>query len=123
MSGQPIRDRNGVAIARDEITRVTVPMCRACNGELDRRFEKKANATIRAIFEREGDAVIAAPDAEAAALRFVKTWLLLAHPKARFSEPLEENLALDERDGGGVTQGVQRPHCSEHPSFRRCRRQ
>jgi hypothetical protein len=66
---------------------VNVPCCVPCNGKLERRYEGPAKTLIREIFAKDGAVELTAEEARVVGLWFLKTWLLLAHPEARHSEP------------------------------------
>jgi len=84
-NGESVLARDGNVRPQTSAARFKLPMCPSCNGELDRRFEKPAKQLIRRIFNSDG--VLDPPEAEIVGLWFVKTWLLLAHPEVRVSDP------------------------------------
>lgn len=87
VNGEPVLRRDGTKRTHDTMTRVKLPVCVNCNATLNRRFEEPAKPVVRAIVQADGDIALRPDDAYVAALWFLKTWLLLAHPEARFSEP------------------------------------
>jgi hypothetical protein len=87
VDGKPQLDRVGRHREHSSAVRVKVPMCEQHNAALDRRFETSAKPVIRRIFESEGSLTLSAVEARTAGTWFVKTWLLLAHPRARPSHP------------------------------------
>lgn len=86
-NGRPIEKRDGSPRSHSAIGRVKVPACTGCNGVLAERFETPAKPLMRELFETDGEVVLRAADALVVGLWFLKTWLLLAHPAARDSEP------------------------------------
>lgn len=87
VNGEPVLKRNGDRRAHPAMGRVKLPACIACNAELFKRFEKPAKELIRELMTPSGSAIFEDEAATIVSLWFLKTWLLLAHPKARDSEP------------------------------------
>lgn len=70
-----------------ERVRVLLPACETCNGKMDKRFEKPAKDPLRRLFAARGAVVLDRGELESVALWFLKTLLLHAHPKVRYSSP------------------------------------
>ena len=87
MDGIPKLDRVGRHREHSSALRVKVPMCERHNAALDQRFEVSAKPVIRRIFESNGGLTLSPADACTVGTWFVKTWLLLAHGRARPSHP------------------------------------
>ena len=94
VGNEPILRRDGRPVAPPVLTRVKLPVCRQCNGELDRRFEKAGSSVMRDIFEKQGRLNLTSGAAESAGLWLLKTWLLLSHPRIHYSEPLIDRLDI-----------------------------
>ncbi len=62
---------------------IKLQCCGECNDTLARRFENPGQAAAHRLFSQEAPA-LSAPEAQAAALWVLKTWLLMAHPDARY---------------------------------------
>ena len=122
-NGEPQRNRDGGAVTHSSIARVNLPACEVCNPELQRRFETNAKEPIRRMLDADGSIVLPAPEADAVSLWFVKTLMLLAHPRAEHSQlggamfpwddPIEPDLYSWMVDGAAppdyVSLWVQRP--------------
>lgn len=87
IDGVPLANRDGRRRAHSAIGRVKVPACASCNAILARRFEAPAMQLVRRLFETDADVVFSAGEARSVGRWLLKTWLLLAHPAARDSEP------------------------------------
>jgi hypothetical protein len=85
----PIRRRDDEIRTHTSMPRAKLPMCVAHNAELARRFEGPAKPIVRHIFRTEGRMPVSSPDAAVLGLWLLKTWLLLAHPSARYSDGIE----------------------------------
>lgn len=83
--GHAITKRDGYVRSQTSSARFKLPMCPACNGVLNERFEVPAKPLIRRMLI-DNEAVENA-DAEIVGLWFVKTWLLLTHPELLSSDP------------------------------------
>jgi hypothetical protein len=94
VNDERIRRQNGEFVELPERVRVLIPMCRWCNGELDRRFEKPAKGALRRLFAERGHSVLDESEAEAVGLWFAKTMLLHAHPRARHSDAVINQYAV-----------------------------
>lgn len=82
---EPVRKRDGQVREHASAVRFKLPMCPACNGILNKRFETAAKPLIRRIVpmvseQTEGEVVLTPSEVKVVARWFVKTWLLLAHP-------------------------------------------
>lgn len=86
-SGKQVSKRNGSPRTHTSVGVVKVPACAICNGFLHRRFEWPAKPLIRSLLAEDGNVVFRGTDAIVVAQWFMKTWLLLAHPAARESDP------------------------------------
>ena len=86
-SGTQVVKRDGLPREHASVGGVKLPVCVECNSILDRRFEKSAKRPIRLLMAQDGDVVFAGTGGMVMALWFLKTWLLLAHPAARESDP------------------------------------
>lgn len=88
INGEAERTRDGVTVRKHSATeRVKVPCCTICNGKLDKRFEKLAKPIVRVLFESDGAVTLTRLEAKTLGLWLLKTWLLLAHPRAESSMP------------------------------------
>jgi hypothetical protein len=87
MNGKQLLNRDNQPRQQESVDKVKLPACRVCNGILARRFELPAKPLIRSLLDRDGDVVFSSSRAMAVALWSLKTWLLLAHPAARESDP------------------------------------
>jgi hypothetical protein len=88
ISGEQVSKRDGQPRTHTSVGAVKLPMCVTCNNKaLEPRFEKPAKPLIRLLMDRDGNARFGGNDARFVALWFLKTWLLLAHPAARESDP------------------------------------
>jgi hypothetical protein len=86
-SDKPVLDRNDVPRRDDTVTRAKIPMCAEHNGILNKRFGQPAKPIIRNLLDSEGELVLDAAEAEIAAVWYVKTGLLLGHPKVVWTQP------------------------------------
>lgn len=93
VNGEPIRDRGGRPLERRERTRILLPVCKRCNGILERRFETPAKDIVRQLFARQGIISLDDDEAKRVGLWVVKTLLLQAHPEARYADPVVERYA------------------------------
>lgn len=84
---QPVVKRDGPPRTHASFGAVKLPVCSTCNVILDQRFEKPAKEPFRAIFGGVDRTSLAATNLATIGIWFVKTWLLLAHPSAFYSEP------------------------------------
>ena len=84
-NGEPVLRRDGSVQTQTSAARFKLPMCRACNGVLDQRFERPAKPLIRRIFN--AGPALDPSEAELVGRWFVKTWLLLARPELQVSDP------------------------------------
>lgn len=87
VNGEPVLTRDGSPRSHTSIGAVKLPMCQWCNGILDKRFEKRAKALLRSLMATSGNVSFTPAEGTTLGLWFLKTWLLLAHPAARDSEP------------------------------------
>ncbi len=87
-NSEPVLRRDGGIRTQASAVRFKLPVCRACNSELDQRFEKPAKPLIRRIFN--AGPPLDPSEVEIVGRWFVKTWLLLAHPQVRASDPGHE---------------------------------
>lgn len=87
VGGKPVLRRDGQPRQQTSIPRVQLPMCKTCNGELDRRFEKAAKEIVRRVTASDAQVALTGQEAMHCALWFLKTWLFLAHPEVVDSEP------------------------------------
>ena len=88
IDGEPERRRDGTTPRTHTSTeRVKVPCCSICNGKLAKRFERSAMRIVRTVLESNGMALLSADEANTLGMWLLKTWLLLAHPRARSSMP------------------------------------
>lgn len=71
-----------------------LPVCRPCNAELDRRFEKPAKDALRRLFAARGDLRLTAAEARTVGLWLAKTLLLTAHPSTRYGDQAIDRHAL-----------------------------
>lgn len=62
---------------------IKLPCCGECNDTLARRFENPGQKAAHRLLSQETPA-LSADEAQAAALWVLKTWLLMAHPSARY---------------------------------------
>ena len=62
-------------------------MCQQHNAILNTRFGQPAKLIIRRLLGSSGNALLDAAEVEVAALWYVKTWILLTHPKVVWSQP------------------------------------
>lgn len=88
VNGWPETKRDG-ATARTQTSteRVKLPCCTECNAILDDRFERVAKPIVRRLMITDGHLTLSAEEAFTLGLWLLKTWLLLAHPAARSSDP------------------------------------
>lgn len=84
-NGEPVLRRDGSVRTQTSAARFKLPMCRACNGVLDQRFERPAKPLIERIFN--AGPALDPSEAELVGRWFVKTWLLLARPELHVSDP------------------------------------
>jgi len=94
VNGEPIRDRDGAPIARQERTRVLLPVGEQCNRILERRFETPSKAVVRRLFSARGQVALDASEAATAGLWLAKTLLLENHPAAYYADPVVESHAF-----------------------------
>jgi hypothetical protein len=87
INGEQLLNRDGQPRKQEAVDKVKLPVCIACNSILSRRFEQPAKPLIRSVLDRDGNVVLSGPHAMDVAGWFLKTWLLLAHPAARESDP------------------------------------
>lgn len=87
INGVLVRTRDGHPRSHSSAGAVKVPACHGCNAALNQRFEAPAKPLVRALLATDRNVVFEGAEATVLALWFVKTWLLLAHPAARHSEP------------------------------------
>ena len=85
-NGHAVLNREGVPRRNAVFPRVFLPCCTSCNGELDRRFEKRAKPVMRRILGTS-DVQLAPEETQVAAEWFVKTALFLSHHKVRHTDP------------------------------------
>jgi hypothetical protein len=86
-SDEPVLDRDGVPRQDDTVARAKLPMCVEHNGILNTRFGQPAKPIIRKLLDSGGEVVLDAAEAEIAARWYVKTWLLLGHPRVVWTQP------------------------------------
>lgn len=86
-NGEPLPRRDGTPIIEPNLTRVRLPVCRECNGKLDRRFEKPGKPLMRQLFWGSSLPSLNAGEVEAVALWLLKTWLLLSRPDVEYASP------------------------------------
>jgi hypothetical protein len=87
INGEQLLNRDGQPREQEAVDKVKLPVCIECNSILGRRFEQPAKPRIRSLLDRDGNVVFRGTHAMVVALWFLKTWLLLAHPAARESDP------------------------------------
>jgi hypothetical protein len=88
ISGEPVLKRNGAPRIHTSVGAVKLPMCETCNNKaLEPRFEQSAKPLIRKLLDRDGNVHFGESQTRSLTLWFLKTWLLLAHPEARESDP------------------------------------
>jgi hypothetical protein len=87
INGKQLLNREGQPREQEAVDKVKLPVCIECNNILSRRFEQPAKPCIRSLLDRNGNVVFDGGDGMTVALWFLKTWLLLAHPAARESDP------------------------------------
>lgn len=93
-NGEPILNREGQPIAPQDRVRIQLPVCKTCNGEMNRRFEQPAKDALRRLFDARGAVVLGADELQALALWFLKTLLLQARPEVIYSAPKVSEAAL-----------------------------
>ena len=90
INGRAETKRDNVTIRKQvSIERVKLPSCVECNSVLDERFEHSAKPIMRRLMATDGRLTLNGDDAQTLGLWLLKTWLLLAHPAARGSNPGE----------------------------------
>ncbi|RFZ63007.1 hypothetical protein DE4576_04946 [Mycobacterium marinum] len=82
-NGQPLRTRAGVIRTNSKMWRILLPLCRKCNNDLDRLFEKTAKGPVRRLLRDMQPLNDRAAVTEIARWT-VKTLALASHPDARF---------------------------------------
>lgn len=97
VGGNPILRRDGSVRSHKSFGAVVLPLCGSCNSTLNGRFEGPAKPLVRHLLQRTNNTrghasaaqanVISAAQAHVLALWFLKTWLLLSHPTAQYSDP------------------------------------
>jgi hypothetical protein len=84
INDEPLRDRNGQPREEDSWS-INLPVCEACNGVLNQKFEQPAKRPIRRLMTQDSNVAFDGTDAMNVARWFLKTWLLWAHPASRDS--------------------------------------
>ncbi len=84
-NGSPVLSRDGRVRSQTSSARFKLPVCQECNAVLNERFEEPAKPLVRRLFNR-GPA-LTHNESQVIGCWFVKTWLLLAHPEVRVSDP------------------------------------
>lgn len=84
-NGVPVLGRNGRVRTQTSAARFKLPVCPRCNNVLDQRFEKPAKSLVQRLFDVGSD--LDPSEVAVVGIWFVKTWLLLGHPKVQVSEP------------------------------------
>ncbi|MCA0146732.1 hypothetical protein [Blastococcus sp. LR1] len=98
LNGEPLLRRDGATPVREqELTRVRLPACEECNSELNRRFEEPAKETLRGLFGTPTPPALTAAETTAVALWFLKTWLLLPHPRVYYANTIIDRIHRDMR--------------------------
>jgi hypothetical protein len=87
INGKQLLNRDDQPRKQESVDKVKLPVCSVCNAILGRRFEQPAKPLIRSLLHRDGNVVFRGTRAMVVAQWFLKTWLLLAHPEARESDP------------------------------------
>jgi len=89
--GTPTIRFDGTNRTQSSLTRFQVPCCDGdvgCNKALNDRFEKQhTQALVRRLYDSIGSVDFSVADSADLGLWLVKTWLLLAHPRMRSSDP------------------------------------
>jgi len=83
-NGQPILNSAGRQIALSQRTRVFLPVCEPCNGELAKRFEDPAIDAIEQLSTNRWLGAHTANEWQAVGLWWAKVGLMLGHPAARY---------------------------------------
>jgi hypothetical protein len=81
VNGDPLLTRAEVPVRSARIWPVMVPVCKACNNELDRLIEKPAKPAVRRLLNDMG-ALTTVEEVAAVARWAVKVLVLEAHPEA-----------------------------------------
>ena len=90
VDGVPVRRKKTGEIRRHQsIIKTTLPACKACNNALDKRFEKNAKDPVRDLMGGRSTGFDGSTS-EAFSLWALKTWLILAHPELKSSDPTED---------------------------------
>lgn len=95
--GEPILNRSGMPRAIDHVPRFLLPVCQACNGKLNDRYENPLRAPVRAVMD-EGHRLCSSHEVEGFARWWLKTVLLVKHPSTRVvvdGAPDRAGLALE----------------------------
>ncbi|MDD7966113.1 hypothetical protein [Actinomycetospora lemnae] len=112
-TGQAIR-------SYDHFQRVMLPCCRECNSVLEHRFETPAHEAIERLLD--GHEVPPGPDADLVRRWLLKTWLLLAHPRAEYKDSVLQGAVLRWRHApwvfGWMVQGTEPPEGLSAWAFR-----
>ena len=86
LNDEPRRKRDGAIREHASLARFQLPMCPRCNNILSERFEKRETQRIVSRMFR-GEGHFSSTECRIAGTWTVKTWLLLAHPDTRASDP------------------------------------
>lgn len=84
---QPIRKRDGTIRTHTSFGAVKLPVCTDCNAELNNRFGLPAKSIVRRVLDNNARVMLDANECVRFGSWLLKTWLLLAHPAVRYSEP------------------------------------
>lgn len=83
VSGPYTTTERGTTRVTQQFDSIKLPCCLACNDVLNSRFEQSGQEQALRLFTQETPELTAA-ETDAAVLWVLKTWLLMAHPRARY---------------------------------------
>jgi hypothetical protein len=86
---EPVLTRDGAVRPNSSLPGVKLPMCRRHNGALAGRFESSIHSFRDRLFLDGGGGQFDSDQAATFGLWLVKTWLLLAHPRAEHVDDIE----------------------------------
>jgi hypothetical protein len=88
VKGVPETKRDGVTVrTQTSLARVKLPCCDECNGILGQRFEHEAKPVVRRLMAADGQMELSREEVDILGICLLKTWLLLAHPASRDTDP------------------------------------
>ncbi|WIY05574.1 hypothetical protein QRX60_17615 [Amycolatopsis mongoliensis] len=90
----PVVNKRGVPIHHSQRQRVLLPVCRTCNGELNKRFEMPAREVVKELATNGWSGEFNQAEWHSVGMWWAKVLLMLGHPKARLGDRRLNDIAI-----------------------------